>query len=496
MREIIDILRYIVENFILVYAIVIILSYIILAVISLFVLRSYLRRNSYIDYEVVLSSQLSPSISVIAPAYNEGKTIIDNVRALLSLFYQDFEVIIINDGSTDDSLEIVIEAYDLEKIDYAVNYKIPTEEVIGVYKSRNQSFSNLIVIDKFNGGKADALNAGLNISSNDYFVSIDVDSIVAHDALLKLAKPFLEEKERRIIATGGVIRIANSCEIEGGQLIRVRAPKQILPKFQVLEYTRSFLMGRMAWSRLNGLLVISGALGLFDREIAIKCGGYYAKTVGEDMELVVRMRKYMSDNRLKYKVSFVPDPLCWTEVPSSVRQLGRQRNRWVRGTIDTLWMHKEIFLNPKYGLMGLLSYPYWFFFEWLAPIFELIGFVYFILVILLEDPDWIYLLVMLGFIYVFAVTFSTYALLFEEMTFHKYEKRSDVAKLLLYAWLEPIIYHPLILWWGIKGNYDYFIARKRGWGEMQRKGFQHKTYEDKDGPDRDDSENGSSYRIA
>ncbi len=471
MNDVADIFRYIVDNIIMVYAILIMLSYSILAVISLFVLNVYMRKNKYVDYEFILSSPLAPSISIIAPAYNEGNTIVENVRALLSLFYHDFEVVIINDGSSDDSLVKVIKAYDLEKVDYAVNYILPSKEIIGVYKSKNQSFNNLIVIDKLNGGKADALNAGLNVSSNDYFVTIDVDSIIASDALLKLAKPFLEEQDKRIIATGGVIRVANSCEIEGGQLIKVGVPTALLPKFQVLEYTRAFLMSRMAWSKLNGLLIVSGALGLFDKEIAIKCGGYYAKSVGEDMELVVRMRKYMANKGIKHKVDYVPDPLCWTEVPSTLKMFGRQRNRWIRGTIDTLWLHKELFMNPKYGKMGLLSYPYWMLFEWLAPLIEIVGIAYLIVLILIGSNNLIYYIVLLGFVYIFAVTFSTYALLFEEITFHKYERKRDVLKLFLYAWLEPIIFHPLNLWYSIRGNWDYFITREKGWGAMERKGF-------------------------
>ncbi len=467
-------IRILFERFILIYAICIALFYIFLAIVSIFVLRSYLRKNSFVNYEVILSSPFAPSISIIAPAYNEEKTIVENIRALLSLFYHDFEVIIVNDGSADATLKKAIEAYDLELVDFAVNYKIPTQEVRGVYKSRNSSFSNLIVIDKENGGKADALNSGINVSNNDYFVSIDVDSIISSDALLKLAKPFMEEKKRRIIATGGVIRIANSCVINGGQLDMIRLPKQFLARFQVLEYTRAFLMGRMAWSRLNGLLLISGALGLFDKEVAIKCGGYYAPTVGEDMELVVRMRRFMSEEDKKYKVAYVPDPLCWTEVPTTLKVLGRQRNRWIRGTIDTLRIHKRLFFNPKYGLMGMLSYPYWFFFEWLAPLVETVGLFYFLLIALFGAPNWPFFFILLGFVYFYGVTYSTYAILYEELTFHKYERKWDVLRLFVYAWLEPLIFHPLILFWAIRGNFDYFVAGKKGWGKMERRGFEKK----------------------
>jgi cellulose synthase/poly-beta-1,6-N-acetylglucosamine synthase-like glycosyltransferase len=464
-------ITFFIEKFILYYAICILSFYIILAGISVFVLRKYLRRRRFVDYNLILSSPFAPSISIIAPAYNESITIEENIRALLSLFYHNFEVIVVNDGSTDNSMEKLIKTYELIPVDFAVNYKIKTQEIKCIYKSQNKSFSNLIVVDKKNGGKADALNAGVNIAKNDYVVSVDADSILASDALLKLAKPILEEKKKKVIAAGGVVRIANSCQIEGGQILKVNVPRKLLPRFQVIEYTRSFLMGRMAWSQLNGLLIISGALGVFDKKILIKCGGYLITTVGEDMELVVRMRMYLVEQKQKYKVVYIPDPLCWTEVPANLVQLGRQRNRWIRGTIDTLKLHRKLFFNPRYGIMGMLSYPYWFFFEWLAPILEFFGILYFIIIALLGIPNWSFFFIMLGFVYFFAVSFSTYAILYEELTFHQYEKKSDLFKLFITAWIEPFIYHPLILCWSIKANFDYFILKKTGWGYLKKKGF-------------------------
>lgn len=471
MSDIFSIFQFIIEKIILIYSISIISAYLILAVISAFTLLKYIQKNSYVDYNIILSSPLVPSVSIIAPAFNESKTIVENIRALMSLYYHNYEVIVVNDGSTDDTLEKIIKAYDLQLVDYAVGNRISTQLVRGVYKSRNRSFDKLTVVDKFNGGKADALNAGINVSVKDYFVAIDVDSIIQSDALLKLAKPFLEVSDKLTIATGGVIRIANSCIIKDGQLVEVNLPKKIIPRMQVLEYTRAFLMGRMAWSSLDGLLIISGALGMFNREISIKCGGYYSKTVGEDMELVVRMRRYMCDNNLPYKVSYIPDPLCWTEAPESLKILGRQRNRWTRGNIDTLFIHKKIFFNPKYKLMGMVSYPFWFFFEWLAPIVEFVGILYFILSIIIGQVNWSFVLLILGFVFFFALTFSTYSILFEELTYHRYRKKREIFRMLIASWIEPFIYHPFVLYFSLKGNYDFFINKKSGWGQMERKGF-------------------------
>jgi cellulose synthase/poly-beta-1,6-N-acetylglucosamine synthase-like glycosyltransferase len=210
---------------------------------------------------------------------------------------------------------------------------------------------------------------------------------------------------------------------------------------------------------------------MFNREIAIKCGGYFAKTVGEDMELVVRMRRYMCENNFPYKVAYIPDPLCWTEAPESLRVLGRQRNRWTRGNIDTLFIHRKIFFNPKYGLMGMLSYPFWFFIEWLSPLVEAFGLLYFVLSALMGQVNWSFFFIILGFVYAFALTFSTYSILFEELTYHRYRKKREILRMLIAAWIEPIIYHPFIVYYSIKGNFDFFINKKTGWGQMERKGF-------------------------
>jgi cellulose synthase/poly-beta-1,6-N-acetylglucosamine synthase-like glycosyltransferase len=308
----------------------------------------YLRKNKFVDYRNILASPFAPSLSILAPAYNEENTILENVKSLMSLHYNNFEVIIINDGSKDKTLETLIENFGLYKIPFAYNDKVSTKAVRGVYKSTIASWNKLVVVDKENGGKADAINVGINVSQYGIFACIDVDCIIEQDGLLKMIKPFLEHTESRVIATGGVVRIANSCDVEDGKISKVNLPDKFLPRVQVLEYFRAFLLGRMAWSRLDGLLLISGAFGFFDKEIAIIVGGYNHATVGEDMELTVRMRKYMEQQNKKYLVPFIPDPLCWTEAPESSKILSRQRNRWARGTIETLLMHKDIFFNPKY----------------------------------------------------------------------------------------------------------------------------------------------------
>lgn len=462
------------QNILFILTAVLFTTYLSLVIYSAISLKKYLRKNSYVDYNSLITSPLLPSVSVIVPAYNESASLVDNIRTLLSLYYSNFEIVVVNDGSSDDSMEKIIEAYELEKVNYYFDYRLSCNRIRGVYKSRNRSFKKLMVVDKQNGGKSDALNAGLNVVKNDLIVCIDADSIMEQDALLRLVKPFLEEKDKKVIGTGGVIRIANSCEILGGKIKNITLPKKWLPRAQVMEYTRAFLIGRISWSELDGLLLISGALGMFDRETVINAGGYDTNTVGEDMELVVRIRRYMADHDRPYRVEYIPDPLCWTEVPSTINSLARQRSRWTRGTIETLWKHRRLLFNGKYGKLGLMGYPYWLFFEWLAPIMEFIGILIFIFLAVSGKLNLSFFLLLLGFVYFFAVSLSIWSVLFEEITFHKYDKRRDVLKLVLTAFLEPLFFHPLALLMTIKGNIDK-IRRKTAWGRHDREGFNGKT---------------------
>ncbi len=447
-------------------------SYLGLGIFSAIALRKYLRKNSYINYNSLVLSPLSPRISIIAPAYNESKTIIDNVRTLLSLYYNNFEVIIVNDGSTDSTFDLMRDAYDLVRVNYYFDYRIPCERIKGVYRSKNPSYNRLTIIDKVNGGKADSLNAGINICHSDLFVSIDADSIIEPDAILKLVKPFLEEKEKKVIGAGGVIRIVNSCEIERGHIREIKIPSKLLPRLQVLEYTRAFLLGRMAWSQLDGLMLISGAMGIFDRETVIKAGGYNIKTVGEDMELVLRMRRYMAENKENYEVTYVPDPLCWTEVPSDLKSMRKQRTRWTRGLIESLRIHRKMFFNPSFGRLGMLGYPYWFFFEWMAPLIAFSGFIYTIYLIATDSLNWPFYLLLFLFVYTFAICISTWAVLFEEITFHKYKKKRDVLKLIAISLFEPFFY-PVHTYFALVGNLEA-LRGKKGWGKAERSGFEKK----------------------
>ncbi len=454
----------------LIYGTAVFLVYGWIAIYALGAVLRYKKENTFTDYTIIASNPNAPTFSIIAPAYNEGITIVENVRSLLSLFYHNLEIIIVNDGSKDDSIQKLIEAYELEKISFFVQGTIETNTVRGVYKSKNPAFKKLIVVDKENGGKADALNVGVNVSTGNYLVCIDVDCILEQDAILKLAKPFLQQTDKKLIACGGVIRLANNCKIENGKVTDVNIPKTLLGRTQALEYIRAFVLGRMAWSRASGLILISGAFGVFDRKIVLACGGYDRNTVGEDMELVVRMRKYMEEKKEPYEVLTIPDPLCWTEAPESKEVLKKQRNRWMRGTMETLWKHRRMMFNPKYGKLGMVSLPYWFFFEFLGPLIEFFGYIVFFIFLFLGIINWSFFLILFALVLAAGFLFSIYGILVDLVSHQVYAKRKDFIALIGTALLEPFYFHPIVVRAGVSGFVDYF-KKSHAWGEMTRQGF-------------------------
>ena len=431
----------------------------------------YKHKNSFGDLSKIMASPLAPGITIIAPAFNEGLTIVENIRSLLSLQYVNYEVMVVNDGSKDDTLQKMIDAYDLVKVERDIDPDWPCKPIRGIYKSKHRSFSKLTVIDKDNGGKSDALNTGIQLSEMQYVGCIDVDCLLLPDALLHVVKSFYQRTQKKVIAVGGVIRIANSCIISGGKLEEIRLPKNWLAKFQLLEYTRSFLLGRMAWGRIDSLLIISGAFGFFDREIALTVGGYDTGTVGEDMEIVFRMRRYMHERNIPYTVEYIPDPLCWTEVPESTKILINQRDRWARGNLETLFTHKDMFFNPKFGRLGLLSYPYWFFYEWLSPLLEFFGFFTVMLFYYLGIINWDFFIAITLAVYSFSVMFSFYAILWDVYSYNQYKKTRDILILMFCALIEPFTFHPLVVWSAIRGNYKKLFKVQSGWGSQVRKGF-------------------------
>lgn len=454
----------------LVFTVVLFSGYTVMGYLATKQTLHYKRKNSFGDLSKVMASPLAPSITIIAPAYNEGMTIVENIRSLLSLKYVDYEVMVVNDGSKDDTLKKMIDAYDLEKIEQEIDPNWPSKPIRGIYKSKHKAFKKLTVIDKENGGKSDALNTGMQLSTNRYVGCIDVDCLLLPDALLHVVKSFYQRREKRVIAVGGVIRVANSCVINGGNLDEIKLPKNWLAKFQLLEYTRSFILGRMAWGSIDSLLIISGAFGFFDREIAVAAGGYDTNTVGEDMEIVFRMRRYMHERKLPYTIEYIPDPLCWTEVPEEVKIFMNQRDRWCRGNFETLKKHKDMFFNPKFGRLGMISYPYWFFYEWMSPLLEFTGIIFILIFYYLGVLNWEFFIAITCAVFSFSIMFSFFAILWEVYAYNQYKKK-DVLTLMLFAILEPFIFHPMVTFAAVRGNYKKLFKIKSGWGTITRKGF-------------------------
>ncbi len=466
-----DNLSYYYELFVGLFSASYILSYCLLALFSYYAIKKYLNNKNFIPNNVIIKSNHIPGVSVIAPAFNEGATVVYNVKSLLSLTYPKFEIVLVNDGSTDDTLQKLIKEFDLIKVDFYYQEKIPTNPVRGHYKSTNPLYSKLLVVDKENRkSKADAANVGINSTKYPLFMCTDVDCILKNDTIIKLAKPFIENK-KRVIATGAGIRISNSCEVKDGFLVKIHFPKGWYPRFQELEYVRAFLFGRMAWSQINGLLLVSGGLGMFDKEIAIAAGGYWHKSLGEDMELITRMRKYMYDHKLPFLIQYIPESLCWTEVPATKEVLIRQRVRWSRGLIQTLNLHKNIFFNPKYERMGFLIFPYFFMFEFLIPILELIGIVILIISLIVLDIDYIYLIYLTLTVYLFYLIITFISILLDDIIYKNYANTKEIIILVLMAIIEPFCYHPVNVYASLKGYSHFFRQKEQNWGNMQRQGF-------------------------
>lgn len=411
---------------------------------------------------------LSPFVSVLVPAYNEEASVLDSVRALLQLDYDQYEVVVINDGSKDRTLETLIAAFDLKPVVGFKSSRLETELVHRVYVSPVVEGPRLVVIDKDNGGKADALNAGLNYAKGSLFCVTDADSILERDALLRTVKPFLDHPET--VAVGGIVRLANGSRFEDGRPVEVRLPRSVLANFQVVEYLRAFLFGRAAWSHLNALMIIAGAFGLFRRETVIELGGFRRDRVGEDMDLAVRLHRYCRERQIPYRMSFVGDPVCWTQAPTTYQGLAKQRNRWQRGLLEVLWDNKGLCFNPRYGLVGLVAYPAYLLVEALGPLIEGAGYLVFAtsLVMGWVAPD--AAVMFFGMAVVYGVFLSTGSVLLEEVTYRRYPRWQDTMRLIGYGILENFGYRQLHVWWRLVGTWDW-LRGKHEWGAQVRTGF-------------------------
>jgi cellulose synthase/poly-beta-1,6-N-acetylglucosamine synthase-like glycosyltransferase len=445
-------------------------SYLVLICLAALEFVRHIRRAKFAGADDMFRSPLTVPVSLIVPAHNEGAGIVAAVQAMTALRYPRYEVLVVDDGSTDDTFELLRAQFDLVEMPRVVPAEVPyRSQVLSVHVARANP-ETLTVIRKTNGGKSDALNVGINLARHPLVCMVDADSVLDPDALLSVAKPFGDDP-LRVAACGGVVRIANGCKVIGGRVVDVRMPKSWLVRTQVVEYLRAFLMGRTGWSRLGGLVVISGAFGIFRRDLVVKIGGMAHDTVGEDAELVVRLHHYLRERGEDYRVIFVAEPVSWSEAPGRMSALGRQRRRWHRGIAEILSKHRRMILNPRYGRIGLIALPYYVVFELLAPFVELAALVLVPLGLWADainiDFAWRFALVAYGY----GLLISLVSLFIEEVSFHRYPRWTDLARGVLAAIIENVGYRQILAVWQVSGAAGAWRGRPAVWGTLHREGF-------------------------
>jgi cellulose synthase/poly-beta-1,6-N-acetylglucosamine synthase-like glycosyltransferase len=416
----------------------------------------------------IKETPMAPPITIIAPAHNEEASIRVAVRGLLAQDYPQLEVIVVNDGSEDRTLEEMREEFRLRPVRVVYVPEVNCAPVRGLYRS--DADPRLVVVDKeAAGSKADAVNAGLNAATSPYVCVVDSDSLLDRDALLRIMVPVMADP-KRVVAVGGIIRVLNGSEIAGGHLKRVRLPRKSIEVIQVIEYLRAFLIGREAWGQGNMLTIISGAFGLFRTDLVRAVGGYRSQTIGEDFDLVARLHRHLLEKGVDYRIHFVPDPMCWTEVPSDLQSLGRQRARWQKGLLDVLWPNRDMLFRPRYGRIGCFALPYLWLFELFAPVIEIAGIVTIVLAACLGVLSRGFFLQFLLFGYAFATVISIGSVLQEEITYKRYNDWQDVTRLVTYCFLEHFPYRQLHMFWRLQGLWQY-LRGDFAWKPMKRKGL-------------------------
>ena len=412
-------------------------------------------------------SGFEPPVSLVVPAYNEEAIIVSSVRSLLMLDYPDFEVVVVNDGSKDGTMAALAEAFGLEAFPEAQWRGVKAAPVRAVYHSRLHA--NLRVVDKENGGgKADAINAGINAARYPYVCVMDADCILQRDSLRLVMEPFLDDPTT--VAAGGTVRIANGCSVSGGYLESVGLPRNPLALVQIVEYMRAFLFGRVGWSTVNAVLIISGAFGVFRKDVVVEAGGYRTDTIGEDMELVVRLHRLLRARGQPYRIHFVPDPICWTEAPESLAILKSQRIRWQRGLAESLHRNLAIFEKGGGGTPGLLAFPFFLVFECYGPFIEVAGYAFMAAMWALGAIPGAHMLAFLALAFSMGFLLSVSALLLEEMAFHLYPRFSQMGILVATAILENLGYRQLVSLWRLIGLTRWLRGARSTWGAMTRSG--------------------------
>jgi cellulose synthase/poly-beta-1,6-N-acetylglucosamine synthase-like glycosyltransferase len=452
--------------FMLAYVLLLQGIYTVLAISGWRAIEDYVRRRPVRDYRSVSESEMSIPVSILVPAYNEEPSIVASLRSLLESQFIEFEIVVINDGSKDGTLAALKDAFRLVEVGRVPRSNLPTQRVRAVYASPLEP--RIVVIDKLNGGKADALNAGINHANFPLFCAIDGDSMLDAGALSRLVWEFQAEPET--VAVGGIVRVVNGSEFEGGRLTKVRTPGNLLANLQIIEYLRAFLGGRVGWSKSGMLMIISGAFGLFRRDVCVEVGGYDPTTVGEDAELVLRLHRHQREQRKPCRITFFPDPICWTECPEDLGTLVRQRDRWQRGLIEMMVRHRDMLFRRRFGRIGSLAMPYFLVFELLGPTIECLGYTLFVIAVALGVIPLQFALAFLAIALTYGLVLSFLVILMEERAFRRYPGWADLMRLAICAVIENIGYRQLLALVRMRAWYTYARGNQH-WGEMTRKGF-------------------------
>src|SRR5437870_1515088 len=404
--------------------------YTLLMVVSLVSVWIHNRRLAYQGLDDIRESVITPPATIIMPAWNEQEIIASSLASILKTDFPSLEVIVVDDGSSDETLQRLIASFKLVKMDLIYRPRIPTKALRGFYL--NPRIPNLLVISKENGGKPDALNVGINMCRTPYFCTLDSDCLLEPDALLRLMRPIIRSPINTV-ASGGIVRILNGCDIKDDRVVKVGLPQSRVERFQVVEYLRSFLFGRAGWDLLGGTLIVSGAFAVFHRETVMEAGGFGLDTVSEDMELIVRIHRWSVEHKRQIRMSFTSDPVCWAESPSTLRMLARQRRRWQLGLCQTLWKYSAMLFNRKYGAIGTLSYTFQLYVEALGAVVEFLGYALIPLAFMLNTalPALYVPFVILGLAY--AGFLSVGSVVLEELTHRRYPRFRDLQTLLFYA---------------------------------------------------------------
>jgi cellulose synthase/poly-beta-1,6-N-acetylglucosamine synthase-like glycosyltransferase len=470
LRQAVTVLAYGLQFPVIGYFLLINSSYLLLILVAGSGSLRYMRRLEHSGRREALGGRLTPGVSVIMPAYNEAASIVPAVQAMLSLRYPRHEVIVVDDGSKDDTVARLTEAFDLVEVDRPVPMDVPVSAAVRSVSVPRDGRTRLVVVAKENSGKAEAVNTGVNASSEALVAVVDADSLLDPDALLVVSKPFADDPVR-VVATGGVVRVANDCPVVAGRVTDVRMPSNWLARIQVVEYLRAFLLSREGWSRLGGLILISGAFGVFRRDALVEVGGLQHGSLGEDFELVMRLHRRLRDQGRDYRVEFVAEPICWTEVPTTIKVLHRQRKRWHRGLWETLWAYRGVLVRPRYGIIGLVALPWYWLFELLAPVLELGGLAVIGLGTALGVINlavfWLFMAVAYGF----GILVTLTAMAIEELSFPKYRRWRDLGTGLLACVAENLGYRQATAWWRAEGWWASLRGRAQVWGTMTRTGF-------------------------